>query len=97
MTGYTTASAYNFNLQLAEKDDVLTDPTPVWPDSRRVLSAGKLVIDKVEPAFGGACDKITFNPLVLPRGMKASADPVHNARAAPCAISLGRRLTEAPK
>lgn len=89
--------SFSFNLQLAEKDDVLTDPTRVWPDSRKVVSAGMLVIDKVEPALGGACDKITFNPLVLPKGMKASADPVLNARAAPYAISLGRRLTEAPK
>ena len=88
---------YIFNLQLAEKDDVLTDPIRVWPDSRRVAPAGKLFIDKVESALGGACDKITFNPLVLPRGMKASADPVLNARAAPYVISLGRRLTEAPQ
>lgn len=87
--------SFVFNLQLAEKDDVLTDPTRVWPDSRRVVPAGKLVIDKVEAALGGACDKITFNPLVLPKGMKASADPVLNARAAPYAVSLGRRLTEA--
>lgn len=89
--------AFSFNVQLAEKEDQLTDPTRVWPDSRRVLPAGKLVIDKVEPQLGGACDSITFNPLVLPQGIKASADPVLNARPAPYAISLGRRLTEAAK
>lgn len=89
--------AFDFNLQLAEKDDQLTDPTKVWPDSRKVVPAGKLVIDRVEATLGGACDKITFNPLVLPKGMKPSADPVLLARPAPYAISLGRRLTEAPK
>ena len=89
--------AFNFNLQLAETGDQLTDPTQTWPDSRKVVTAGKLVIDKVESALGGACDKITFNPLVLPKGIKASADPVLNARAAPYAISLGRRLTEASR
>ncbi len=89
--------SFNFNVQLAEKEDQLTDPTKPWPDSRKVVAAGKLVIDKVEPALGGACDKITFNPLVLPAGMKASADPVLLARPAPYAVSFGRRLSEAPK
>ena len=87
--------AFSFSVQLAESGDVLTDPTKVWPDSRRVLPAGRLVIDRVEAAAGGACEPITYNPLVLPRGIKASADPVLTARAAPYALSLGRRLTEA--
>jgi catalase len=90
-------AVFHFNLQLAEKDDQLTDPTRVWPDSRKVVLAGKLVIDKVQAGPGGACDKITFNPLVLPKGMKPSADPVLLARSVPYAVSLGRRLAEAPK
>lgn len=89
--------SFAFRVQLADKSDQLTDPTKVWPDSRTVLPIGKLVIDKVEAALGGACDKITFNPLVLPAGIKPSADPVLLARPAPYGISLGRRLTEAAK
>ncbi len=88
---------FDFKLQLAEAGDPLTDPTQVWPDGRRVVSAGRLVIDAVQAGAGGACDKITFNPLVLPQGIKASADPVLLARPAPYALSLGRRLTEVPK
>ena len=93
----TAPVAFDFSVQLAESGDGLTDPTKVWPDSRRVLPAGKLVIDRVEAAAGGACETITFNPLVLPRGIKPSADPVLNARAGPYAISLGRRLSEGAK
>lgn len=89
--------AYDFKLQLAEPGDVLTDSTQTWPDERRVVTAGKLVIDRVEAGVGGACEKITYNPLVLPRGIKASADPLLTARAAPYAVSLGRRLTEPAK
>lgn len=88
---------FDYKVQLAEAGDVLTDPTQVWPDSRVVVPAGKLYIDKVEAADGGACDKITFNPLVLPKGIKPSADPVLLARPASYGISLGRRLTEAAK
>ncbi len=89
--------SFAFRVQLADKTDQLTDPTKSWPDSRTVLPIGKLVIDKVEAALGGACDKITFNPLVLPAGIKPSADPVLLARPAPYGVSLGRRLTEAAK
>jgi catalase len=91
----TAPVTFDFKLQLAEKDDQLTDPTKAWPDSRRVVPAGQLVIDKVEAAAGGACDKVTFNPLILPKGIKPSNDPVLLARPAPYAISLGRRLSEA--
>ena len=89
--------AFDFKAQLADKGDPLTDPTKVWPDSRVVVPVGALVIDKVEPGAGGACDKITFIPLVLPKGIKPSADPVLLARPASYGVSLGRRLTEAPK
>lgn len=87
--------AFDFRLQLAEAGDNLTDPTVAWPEARSTVSAGRLVIDQVSPDATGACDGITFNPLVLPAGIKPSADPVLNARAAPYALSLGRRLGEA--
>lgn len=89
--------AFDFRLQLAEAGDSTTDPTKVWPDSRKSVSAGRLVIDQVAAGPGGACETITFNPLVLPAGIKPSADPVLLARPAPYGISLGRRLGEGAK
>lgn len=88
---------FDFKLQLAEKEDQLVDPTKVWPTTRKIVTAGKLVIDKVAADTGGACDKITFNPLALPAGMKPSADPVLMARPAAYGVSLGRRLSEMQK
>lgn len=85
---------FDFKLQLAEPGDNLLDPTQAWPDSRKLVSAGRLVIDKVEAMAGGDCDRITFNPLITPKGIKPSADPVLNARAAAYGVSLGRRLSE---
>ena len=61
------------------------------------MTAGTLVIDKVAPDAGGACDRITFNPLTLPAGIKPSADPVLLARPAAYGVSLGRRLGEMAK
>ena len=86
--------SFAFQFQLAGVGDPITDPTRAWPEDRPVITAGRLVIDKVEPSAGGACDRITFNPLVLPEGIRPSADPVLLARPAPYALSLGRRLAE---
>lgn len=83
---------FRFMLQLAEPGDDLTNATVQWPASRRTVEAGRLVIDRVEAGAGGACERITFNPLVLPKGIEPSADPLLQARAAPYALSLGRRL-----
>ncbi len=85
--------AFNFNIQIADKGDVVTDATVPLPAGRKVVTAGRLVIDKVEAGPGGACDKITFNPLLLPKGVGPSADPTLMARPASYGISLGRRLS----
>ena len=85
--------AFNFNVQIAEQGDVVNDATVPLPANRKVVTAGRLVIDKVEAGVGGACDKITYNPLVLPKGVGPSADPTLIARPASYGISLSRRLT----
>lgn len=89
----SSSIAFDFNVQIAESGDVVNDATVPLPASRKVVTAGRLVIDKVEAGPGGACDKITFNPLVLPKGVGPSADPTLIARPASYGISLGRRLS----
>jgi catalase len=90
----SSSIAFNFNVQIAEPGDVVNDATVPLPASRKVITAGRLVIDKVEAGPGGACDKISFNPLVLPKGVGPSADPTLLARPASYGISLGRRLSK---
>ena len=75
--------AYTLQFQIAQAGDPITDPTRAWPADRPVVNAGRLLIEAVEPGAGGACERMTFNPVVLPDGLKPSADPVLQARAAP--------------
>ena len=89
----SSSIAFDFNVQIAESGDVVNDATVPLPASRKMVNAGRLVIDKVEAGPGGACDKIIFNPLVLPKGVNPSADPTLTARPASYGISLGRRLS----
>lgn len=86
--------AFNFKVQLAEPGDKVDDATVPLPDGRKNLTVGRLVVDRVEAGAAGACDKITFNPLVLPRGVGPSEDPVLLARPGSYAVSLGRRLPD---
>lgn len=61
-----------------------------------MVTLGKLTIRQVEAGSGGACDSITFVPTVLPKGIEPSTDPILLGRAARHAVSLSRRLSEAP-
>jgi catalase len=83
---------FQMRLQLAEAGDDLVNPTVMWPDSRRTVTVGRLVLDQAEPGAGGACERVVFDPTVLPRGIAPSDDPVLRARSAAYAVSAGRRL-----
>lgn len=89
--------SFNFNLQLAEPGDRLDSATVPLPDSRRKVTLGSLRVTDVSNDSGGACRDITFVPTVLPKGVEPSNDPMLAARAAPYAISIGRRLSEGSK
>lgn len=82
---------YQISVQLADKNDVINDPTVVWPSSRKVVKLGILVL-KTPHQNGEAYAKATmFNPLSLVDGIEASDDPILLARPAAYAVSFGRR------
>lgn len=83
---------FNFVLQLAQPGDKVESAVTPLPDDRRKVTVGTLSIKAVEAGTGGACANMTFNPTLLPKGVEASSDPVLLGRAAPYAVSLGRRL-----
>lgn len=89
--------AFDFNLKLAELGDNVDDATVPLPEGRDKVTLGTLKITSVAEDAAGACLTLTFNPMIMPEGIKPSADPMLAARAAPYAISLSRRLTEGAK
>lgn len=89
--------AFNFNLELAQTGDRLDSATVPLPEGRKKVSMGMLKITSVSDDAGGPCLTITYNPMVMPKGVEPSADPMLAARAAPYAVGLGRRLTEGAK
>lgn len=89
--------AFDFNLQLAQPGDKIDSAVVPLPDERKKTTLGRLTIKAVSADASGPCLAITYNPMVLPKGVEASADPMLAARAAPYVVSLGRRLTEGAK
>jgi len=89
--------AFNFNLELAEPGDRIDSATVPLPEGRRKVNLGLLKVTSVAEDGAGACLTITFNPLVLPKGVVPSDDPMIAARSAPYAVGLGRRLGEGAK
>ena len=89
--------AFDFNLQLAQPGDRIDSAVVPLPDDRKKVTLGRLTIKSVAADSSGPCLTITYNPMVLPKGVEPTADPMLSGRAAPYAVSLGRRLTEGPK
>jgi catalase len=89
--------AFNFNLELAQAGDKIDNATVPLPEGRKKVNLGMLKVTSVSEDGGGPCLTITYNPMVMPKGIEASADPMLPARAAPYGVSLGRRLTEGAK
>ncbi|VVP65735.1 Catalase-related peroxidase [Pseudomonas fluorescens] len=81
-------------ITLANPGDPVNDATKVWPEGRKVLNAGTLVLESVQPQLSGECRDINYDPLVLPSGIEASDDPLLAARSAAYATSYLRRTSE---
>lgn len=79
---------------VANPGDPTADPTKAWPDDRRKVEAGTLVVNTIEPEADGPCRDLNFDPTVLPPGMHVSDDPFPAARSAAYAVSFDRRTAE---
>lgn len=85
---------FKITVQVADKGDIVNDPTVVWPETRKQVELGTLTLNNVD-ADGVKFEKATmFNPLVLVDGIEASQDPILLARPAAYAVSYGRRLEQ---
>jgi catalase len=80
---------------VANPGDPTADPTKAWPDDRRKVEVGTLVVQQIEAEPDGPCRDINFDPTVLPAGMRTSDDPFPAARSSAYAKSYDLRTAEA--
>jgi catalase len=88
------SQAWKLRIVVGTPEDPTHDATQPWPADRRTIDAGTLTIDAVHTEAPGNARDINFDPLVLPRGIAASDDPLLSARSAVYARSFARRAAE---
>ena len=79
---------------IANPEDPTADPSKAWPEGRRTVEVGTLVVRQIEPEPDGPCRDINFDPTVLPSGIRTSDDPFPAARSAAYAKSYDLRTAE---
>ncbi|SDS98720.1 catalase [Pseudomonas asplenii] len=85
---------WQLRMTLANPGDPIDDASKAWTGEHKVLNAGTLVLESTQPQDSGDCRDINYDPLVLPSGIEASADPLLAARSAAYASSYLRRTSE---
>ena len=54
---------------VANPGDPTADPSKAWPEDRRTVEVGTLIVQKIEAEPDGPCRDINFDPTVLPTGI----------------------------
>lgn len=85
---------WTLEMTFANPEDPVNDASKAWPQDRRTVAAGTLVLDRALAQNAGPCRDINYDPTVLPDGIRISADPLLPARSAAYADSYLRRTGE---
>lgn len=80
---------------VADPGDPTADPSKAWPEGRRTVQVGTLVVQQIEAERDGPCRDINFDPTVLPQGIRVSDDPFPAARSSVYRRSYDLRAAEA--
>ena len=86
---------WTMTVTVADPGDPTADPSKAWPQDRRTVEVGTLVVQRIEAEHDGPCRDIVFDPTVLPPGMRTSDDPFPAARSAAYMKSYDLRTAEA--
>ena len=81
-------------ITVANPGDPTADPSKAWPQDRRTLEVGTLVVQQIEPEQNGPCRDINYDPTVLPSGISTSDDPFPAARSSAYRRSYDLRTAE---
>jgi catalase len=85
--------SWDLVLQLAEENDVIDDMTKVWPDDRPLVTAGRLVLERVLKDQASV-ERSMFDPTNVPPGIEISDDPILAFRSRVYRESRFRRAAE---
>jgi catalase len=79
---------------VANPGDPTADPSKAWPEDRRKVEVGTLIVQQIQAEPDGPCRDINFDPTILPSGIRTSDDPFPAARSSAYAKSYDLRTAE---
>lgn len=80
----------------ANASDNTADAAIEWTGPHRKIDVGTLVIDRAATESMGNCRDFNYDPMILPKGVAASDDPLLPFRSAAYSASFRRRAHEGP-
>jgi catalase len=83
--------AFRLQVQVAEPGDPTDNPTVTWPESRRVVDLGRILVTSAVANTAEAERPLGFLPGKELPGLEAGDDPFFAARAAVYAVAFARR------
>jgi catalase len=81
---------FNLKFQFAEPGDSTSDPTVAWPEQRKLLQAGQIIVT-ARSANEDHWQQQVFDPTRVPPGVELSDDPILAFRTRAYAVSAQRR------
>jgi catalase len=91
---HSHALQWHLVVTIGRPGDTTSDATVAWPPDRDTVDVGTLTIDEVESEDESPARDINFDPLILPKGIVGSDDPLLSARSAAYSQSFTRREGE---
>ncbi|WBO24063.1 catalase family peroxidase [Sphingomonas abietis] len=82
---------------LANSGDRTDNATVRWTGPHRQVDVGTLILDHAATEETGGCRDYNYDPLILPKGVSGSDDPILAARSAVYSASFRRRAIEGPR
>jgi catalase len=84
-------------VQLSEEGDRVDDATVQWPENRRLLNFGTIVLNALAPKNEAEQRQIIFDPIPRVDGIESSGDPLLEPRATVYLLSGRRRRAAGPR
>jgi catalase len=84
-------TAFRLVVTIASEDDEVDDPTVAWPQERRRVEVGRLVLSGPETERERGGDILVFDPTRVIPGIEPSNDPILHFRPKAYSVSVARR------
>ena len=82
---------FSLMMSIGENGDDFNDPSRPWPSHRLQVMMGTLTLDAVPEDQKAHCERLSFNPWLLTKGIEPSDDPVLQVRKKAYEISSSNR------